>query len=289
MGHFKFNALIRNVLPIMIGTAIYAFGLHYFVISNELMEGGVTGIALLLNYSLGFPMSVTTLVLNIPLFIIGWKIFGKHAMSYTILGTVSLSFFLWVMEWLIHRGWIIPFAAPHDYFLATLYAGLTIGAGLGIVFRFGGTTGGIDIVARIVSKLKGWSLGQFILLFDTLVIAASLLYIPLEKVLYTLVAVFIASRMIDFIQEGAFAAKSVTVVSDDASRLSDVITREIDRGATIFPAKGAYSKQNKEVVYCVVYRHELRRLISLIRHTDPQAFIIVNDVQDVLGEGFKAE
>lgn len=289
MHQYIIKALFRSILPIMLGTAIYAFGLHYFVIPNELMEGGITGIALLFNYSMSLPLSLTTLVLNIPLFIIGLKMFGRHAMLYTILGTLSLSSFLWVMELLIRIGWIIPFRAPHDYFLTTLYAGLTLGTGLGIVFRFGGTTGGVDILARIGSKLKGWSMGQVILLMDTIVIGASIFYIPKEKVLYTLVVVFIASRVIDFIQEGAYAAKAFTIISDLAPQMAEIITKEIDRGVTLFPAKGAFSKQPKEVIYCVVYRHESRRLRSLVRSIDPKAFIIINDVQDVLGEGFKLE
>lgn len=289
MDQNTIKSFFRNVLPILLGTAIYAFGLHYFVISNKLMEGGITGIALLLNYSLSLPPSITTLLLNIPLFIIGWKIFGKNSMMYTILGTISLSFFLWVMEFFIHRGWIVPFTAPQDYFLATLYAGVTLGTGLGIVFRFGGTTGGVDIIARIANKARGWSMGQIILLFDVFVIGSSLFYIPKEKVLYTLVAVFIASRIIDFIQEGAYAAKAFTIISNMAPQMAEAITREIDRGVTLFQAKGAYSKQAKEVVYCVVYRHETRRLKALVRRLDPKAFIIINDVQDVLGEGFKLE
>ncbi|MEB3101289.1 YitT family protein [Ferviditalea candida] len=279
---------IMNLIPIVIGTAIYAFGLHYFVISNELMEGGITGIALLLNYSLSFRPSYTTLFLNIPLFVIGWRMFGGKAMFYTILGTLSLSFFLWIMEILIQRGWLIPFTTQ-DYLLAALYAGVTLGAGLGIVFRFGGTTGGSDILARIGQSLKGWSMGQVILFFDAAVIALSLFYIPREKVLYTLVTVFISSKVIDFIQEGAYAAKAFTIISDRTETIADAITRDLDRGITLFPAKGAYSKKQKEVVYCVVYRHEMRRLRALVKEMDPNAFMIISDVHDVLGEGFKSE
>ncbi len=276
-----------NLVAIALGTAIYAFGLHYFVISNEFMEGGITGIALLLNYVLSIPPSITTLVLNIPLFFIGWKAFGKEAMYYTIFGTLSLSFFLWVMEIIIRKGWIHPFTATQDYFLATLYAGVTIGAGLGLVFRYGGTTGGSDILARLGHKLKGWSVGQVILIIDVIVIGSSLLYIPKEKVLYTLVAVFIASRLINSITEGAYAAKAFTIITDFAERLADAITKEMDRGVTLFPARGAYSKKDKEVVYCVVYRHEIRRMRELIKSVDPSAFIIIDEVHDVLGEGFK--
>lgn len=283
----RFADRFTNVLAITIGTAIYAFGLHYFVISNELMEGGVTGISLLLKYVLNVPPSISTLLCNIPLFYLGWRNFGKGPMLYTIYGVVSLSFFLWVMEILIRMNWLMPFHTTQDYFLATLYAGITLGTGLGLVFRFGGTTGGSDILARIGHKKKGWSVGQVILIIDVIVIGSSILYLPKEKVLYSLVAVFVTSRIIDYISEGAYAAKAFTIISEEAVSLAESITKELDRGVTLFPARGAYSGNNKEVVYCVVYRHETRRLRELIHAIDPRAFIIIGEVHDVIGEGFK--
>ncbi len=283
------RSFAAKVIFILLGTAIYSFGLHYFVIANELMEGGITGIALLLHYSAGFRPSWTTLVMNIPLFLIGWRFFGKNAMYYTVLGTFSLSFFLWMMEYSIAKGWIVPFHSSQDILLAALYAGVTLGIGLGLVFRAGGTTGGADIIARIGWKITGRSMGQVILLFDAAVIGLSVFYIPLEKVLYTLVAVFIASRVIDFIQEGAYAAKAFTIITDRPAEVAESITDTIDRGVTLFSAKGAYSKQKKEVVYCVVYRHEVQRMKNLVRKIDPKAFMIISDVHDVLGEGFKLE
>ncbi|QHT63885.1 YitT family protein [Paenibacillus lycopersici] len=281
--------MLRTMLPVMLGTAIYAFGLHYFLLPNQLMEGGVTGIAILLNYALGWPLSISTLVLNIPLFIIGWRILGKAHIGYSVFGAVSLSVFLALMEKLIALGWIEPFRTSNDYILAVLYAGVTLGAGLGIVFRFGGTTGGVDIVARIASKLKGWSMGQVILTLDIVIIGLSLLYIPKEKVLYTLVAVFIASKLIDFIQEGAYAAKEFSIVTERGDEIGRTITTEMERGVTLFPAKGAFSGKAKQVVYCIVARHEVRMLKSIVRRIDPRAFIVINDVHDVLGEGFKEE
>jgi uncharacterized membrane-anchored protein YitT (DUF2179 family) len=287
MPSIRFTDRMTSLLAITLGTAIYAFGLHYFVISNELMEGGVTGISILLNYVFGIPLSISTLVLNIPLFYLGWRMFGKDSMFYTIYGVISLSFFLWIVEWLIRYKWIMPFQTTQDYFLATLYAGVTLGAGLGLVFRYGGTTGGSDIAARIGHKLRGWSMGQVILYIDVIVIGVSLFYIPKEKVLYSLVAVYISSRMIDYITEGAYAAKAFTIISDHAEQLASTISKELNRGVTLFPAKGAYSGQSKEVVYCVIYRQESRRLREIIKGIDPTAFIIIDEVHDVVGEGFK--
>lgn len=280
---------LRSLFPIGLGTAIYAFGLHYFIIPNRLMEGGITGLALLFNYIFHIPLSITTLVINIPLFYIGWKFFGKQSMLYTIFGTVSLTFFLWVMEWIINRGWLVPFRTQQDYFLVTAYAGLTLGVGLGIVFRYGGTTGGTDIIARIVQQWKGWSMGQVILFIDALVIGSAIFFIPKEQILYTFVAVFITSKVIDIIIEGAYAAHALMIITDHADQVVNAITLHTDRGATLIPALGGFSKKSKNIVYCVVYRQELKRLKDLVRSVDPRAFIIINEVHDVLGEGFKPE
>ncbi|GIP20078.1 YitT family protein [Paenibacillus sp. J22TS3] len=281
--------LTKTILPILLGTAIYAFGLLYFIIPNKLMEGGVTGITILLKYAFSISPSLSTLVLNIPLFLLGWKVLGSRQIVYSGIGIGSLTFFLWLFEQLIRKGWIIPFQTEHDYILIALYAGVTLGAGLGLVFRFGGTTGGSDIIARICNRKYGWSMGQVILALDVIIIGASLLYIKKEQILYTLVAVFIASKVIDFIQEGAYSAKAFTIISDYAPDIADLITKEMERGVTLIPAVGAYSKQAKHMAYCVVGRQEIRRLTQIAKSVDPRAFIIINDVHDVHGEGFKED
>ncbi|ANE47948.1 membrane protein [Paenibacillus swuensis] len=287
MRHSLADNIFKTLLPIMLGTALYAFGLHYFIIPNQLMEGGVTGISILLSYAFDVPTSVSTLLFNIPLFILGWRVLGRKSMMFTIFGTLSFTFFLWLMETIIDKQYIQPFYTEHDYILASLYAGVSVGGGLGIVFRAGGTTGGSDIIARILQKKRGFSMGQVILFFDALIIGLSLLYIPLERVLYTLVTVFIGSKIIDFIQEGAYAAKAFTIITNHGEKIADTITKDMDRGVTIIPATGAYSKQAKEVLYCVVSRQEIRRVKEIVHEIDHSAFVIINDVHDVLGEGFK--
>ena len=280
---------VKSWSLIVAGTAIYAFGLQYFILPNMLMEGGVTGIAVLLNYAADLPVYLTSLLINLPLFLLGWRQLGKSAMVYTLAGTVLLSVFLWIAERLVEEGWLTPFRSQQDFILVVLYAGVTLGAGLGLVFRGGGTTGGVDIVARIVHRLRGWSMGQIILTLDVLILGISLLFIPKEKVLYTLVSVFIASKVIDFIQEGAYAAKAFTILCKEPEKLAAEITRELDRGVTLYPAVGGFSKEPKTVVYCVVSRFEIRKLKSLVRLHDKRAFIVINDVHDVLGEGFREE
>lgn len=287
MNSSKLINIGKTTAPILLGTAVYAFGLLYFIVPNQLMEGGVTGITILLNYAFNIPIFLTTLVLNLPLFLLGWKILGSNQIIYTGIGIGALTFFLWVFEALIDAGLLVPFTTEHDFILASLYAGVTLGAGLGIVFRYGGTTGGVDIVARILGRKFGWSMGQIILVVDIIIIGAALLYIPREKILYTLVTVFIASKIIDFIQEGAYAAKAFTIISDEAPQIAELITTEMERGVTLIPAIGAYSKQAKHMVYCIVARQEIRQMSQLVKSVDPRAFIIISDVHDVQGEGFR--
>lgn len=279
----------KTILPILVGAAVFAFGILYFIIPNKLMEGGVTGITLLLNYAFSISPSLSTLILNIPLYLLGWKVLGGRQMIYTGIGIGALTFFLWLFERMIKARWIEPFATEHDILLAALYAGVTLGAGLGIVFRFGGTTGGSDIIARILNRRYGWSMGQIMLGIDVIIIGTSLLYIPKEKILYTLVAVFIASKVIDFIQEGAYSGKAFMIISDHANEIASIITKDMERGVTIIPAIGAYSQQAKYVAYCVVSRQEIRRLQQIVKSVDPRAFMIISEVQDVHGEGFREE
>lgn len=280
---------LKTWLMMALGAAIYAFGIDYFILPNLLMEGGVTGITVLLQYAANLPPSVTTIVLNLPLFIVGWRKLGRESMIYTIGGTVMLSLFLWVWEQIIHLGWIVPFKTSQDFILVVLYAGVTLGAGLGLVFRSGGTTGGVDIIARIVHRWRGWSMGQIILAMDIVILGSALIFIPKEKVLYTLVSVFISSRVIDFIQEGAYAAKAFNILCKEPEKLAAIITQELERGVTLLPAIGAYSGTNRMMLYCVVSRFEIRKLKSLVRQHDRQAFIVIADVHDVLGEGFRDE
>jgi uncharacterized membrane-anchored protein YitT (DUF2179 family) len=280
---------VRSWCLLVVGTALYAFGLQYFIIPNLLMEGGVTGVAILLNYAFHLPVYLTSLLINLPLFLLGWRQLGKDAMIYTFVGTLLLSLFLWIAETLVKNGWLTPFTTEKDFILVVLYAGVTLGTGLGLVFRAGGTTGGVDIVARIVYRLRGWSMGQIILTLDVLILGISLLIIPKEKVLYTLVSVFIATKIIDFIQEGAYAAKAFTIMCHTPDKLAQDIARELERGATLMPARGGYSGDHVTVVYCVVSRFEIHKLKSLVRLHDPRAFIVISDVHDVLGEGFRDE
>ncbi|NKE04865.1 MULTISPECIES: YitT family protein [Mesobacillus] len=272
----------KNIFFILLGAAIFSFGLVHFNMQNNLAEGGFTGITLLLYFVFGWSPSITNLLLNLPLFFIGWKLLGRNVFIYTIIGTVGVSIFL-----AIFQKYQIQMPLYEDLFLAALFAGVFIGIGLGIIFRYGGTTGGVDIIARLAQKYFGWTMGRTMFMFDFGVITLSLLtYLNYREAMYTLVVVFVGARVIDFMQEGAYAARGAMIISENNEEIAAKIMKEMDRGVTSLKAVGSYTKAERDVLYCVVAKNEIVRLKSVINSVDPHAFVSVTVVHDVLGEGF---
>ncbi|MCL2823931.1 MAG: YitT family protein, partial [Polyangiaceae bacterium] len=215
----------RNLFGILVGAAIMGFGINAFNLANDLAEGGVTGIAILLKLAFNWDPGFVTLAINIPLFFIGAKVLGRSSLFHTIFGTVAVSCFLWLFG---------SFRFPvDDKLLASLFAGIGVGAGLGIIFRYGGTTGGIDIIARIINKRFGWTMGRTMFAADVVVLLISLVHLSLQQVMYTAVAVFVGARLIDFVQEAAYAARAVLVVSESGREISKDIMGQLGRGVTI--------------------------------------------------------
>ncbi|RYM06362.1 YitT family protein [Sporolactobacillus sp. THM7-7] len=278
----KWDIEMKNVLLILFGSALYGFGLANFNMKNQLAEGGITGITLILYNLFSIDPSLSNIILNIPLFLAGWKFFRKNEFIYTLIGTFSLSFFLFLFQHLI----TFDFVLKHDLFLAALFAGVFIGGGLGIIFRYGGTTGGSDIVARITFQKYGWTMSKTMFVLDATVIILSSVYLDYRQLMYTLVAVFVGARMIDFIQKGAYAGKAVMIFSKKSDEISRQIIRSLDRSVTWIEGKGGYTGRRIHVLYCVVSRNEVFRLKNLVHRIDPNAFVTVNDVHEVLGEGF---
>lgn len=274
---------LKNVFYILLGAAIMSFGLVYFNMENNLADGGFTGITLILFFIFNFDPAYTNLLLNIPLFFIGWKVLGRNSFIYTLIGTISLSLFLFIFQ----RYRFLEIPLHDDMTLVALFAGVFIGVGLGIVFRFGGTTGGVDIIARLGFKYYGWSMGKTMFMFDAAVITSSLIfYLDYREAMYTLVAVFISAKVIDFMQQGAYSGKAAFIISEKSQEISSCILKQMDRGVTVLKGTGSFSGADKEILYCVVSRNELIRLKTIIEKVDPHAFVTVNDVQDVIGEGF---
>ena len=271
-----------NIIGIMFGAAIFSFGFVHFNMQSQLGEGGFSGITLILYFMLNWDPAVMNLILNIPMFVVGWKLLGRKSFIYTLIGTLSVSFFLKLFQ--IYEFQV---GLEDDKLLAALFAGVFVGIGLGIVFRFGGTTGGVDIIARLANKYIGWSMGKTMFIFDVFVILASwATFLDARSVMYTLVAVYVGGRLIDFVQEGAYAAKGALIISQSHEEIADMISTKMERGVTVFSAHGHYTKNNQPVIYCVVGRNEIVRLKSIAMAIDPHAFVSIIDVHDVAGEGF---
>jgi uncharacterized membrane-anchored protein YitT (DUF2179 family) len=269
---------VRNLLGILLGSALMGLSINYFNLANRLAEGGVTGVAILLKLALDIDPGLTTLLLNIPLLIVGWKVLGRLSLIYTIYGTACVSFFLWLFG---------RFRLPlDDILLAALFAGTGVGVGLGLVFRYGGTTGGVDIIARILHKYAGWKIGRTMLAADLLVIASSLVYLTPQQAMYTAVAVFVGARVVDFVQDAAYSARAAILVSDRGPEIAERIMEEMGRGVTLLHGMGGWSGQEKQVIYAVVGRSETVRLKNLILAIDPAAFVSFSEASEVLGEGF---
>ena len=227
---------LKNVIFILIGSAIMSFGLVYFNMENNLADGGFTGITLILFFIFNIDPAYSNLLLNIPLFIIGWKILGRNSFIYTLIGTIGVSIALFIFQ----RFRFVSIQLHDDMTLVALFAGVFIGVGLGIVFRFGGTTGGVDIIARLGYKYLGWSMGKTMFIFDAAVITSSLIYLNYREAMYTLVAVFIAAKVIDFMQQGAYSGKAAFIISDKTPQIASCILKEMDSGATILKGKGSF-------------------------------------------------
>lgn len=272
---------IRDIAVIIIGTCIYGFGLVYLNIPNELAEGGVTGITLILRALWQIDPAYSTLILNIPIVIIGGKILGRRSFIYTIIGTSGLSFWLWIWQ-------RVPLLIDlhHDLLIVALLAGLITGIGSGIVYKVGGTTGGVDVLARILEKNFGITVGRSLLLFDVFVLLLSLTYIDLPRMIYTLIFSYVFSRVIDSILDGGYSAKGILVISNHSKEIAPVLMNQLERGVTFFKGEGAYSGKDKDIIYMVVSSRELSEVKRIIYAIDEQAFLSVINVHEVEGEGF---
>jgi len=273
---------LKPIIIIIIGTLIFGFGIIHFNLQNGLAHGGFTGITLLLYYLFEINPSLSNLLLNIPLFLIGYKLFGRLMLIYSLIGTVCLSISLRFFE----LNPVTQLPLQDDLILVAIFAGVFTGTGLGMIFLAGGTTGGVDILARLANKYFGMSLGRFMFSFDVVVISVSLIHLSLTQAMYTLVTVFVAGRVIDFIIEGASAAKSTMIISSKTDELSKAIIQQMSRGSTVLTGKGSFTSDERSVLYCVVHRNELVQLKNLIHDVDPYAFFSINDVREVSGEGF---
>nr|WP_244499396.1 YitT family protein [Terribacillus halophilus] len=269
---------LRDLVFLIAGSFLFALAVNIFAIPSELGEGGVTGITIILFYALGWAPSVMNLILNGLLLIIGYRFLDKQTVFYTIIVILLNSFFLHLTE-----NWEI---ASDQVLVNAVFGGVFAGVGIGLVLKVGGTTAGTAILARLANKYLDWNTSFALLFFDLIVVAASWFIIGTEKLLITVIMLYIATKVMEFVIEGLNPKKAVFIISNQKDMIAQTISTQLDRGVTLLEGRGYYTQNQKEILYVVINKQELLPLKKIVRSIDTKAFITLYDVRDVFGEGF---
>ena len=265
---------------IIVGATLVGIGVNLFFVPNQVVSGGVTGIAILLHYAFGTPVGLVTLILNLPLLAIGWKwAGGMKFLARTAVAVVVLSLTIDLTG---------PYLTPPtaDRLLVICYGGLLDGLGLGLVFRGRGTTGGTDVIARIIHRFLGLGIGQTLLLLNIAIFAAAAFQFGAEAVMVALALAFISSRVLDTVQAGFSLSRQAMIITDNPNDIRDTIFSNLNRGVTMIEAQGGFTGKPRPIIYVVVGAHEVGRLKLRVAEVDPNAFVAISSAQEVFGEGF---
>lgn len=270
---------------ITIGTALIAFSVASIYDPSGFVTGGFSGLAIIVKQLTaelvpgGVPLALTNLILNIPVFLIAIRLKGWNYIVKTLFGTVMLSFWLGVLP-------VIPIAEG-DFLLTALYGGIVMGAGIGLVFLSQATTGGTDLIAAIIQHFwRHYSIADIMQVIDAVIVLAGAYLFGIQMVLYAVISIYLVSKISDGIIEGLKFSKAAFIITSKPDEVSRILMDDLSRGVTGLSAKGMYSGQKKNMLFCVVSRKEIVRLKELTLSLDPDAFVIVTDVREVLGEGF---
>lgn len=281
--NINLKSLAIDVLFALVGSFVYSAAVRMFIDPNHISVGGLTGLGSVLNYLLHFPIGLSVLAMNVPLFLLSWKKLGRSFFFKTLFATVVISLMLDATAFL-------P-TFLENKLLAAVAGGVCAGAGLGIIFSRGMATGGTDLLAKLI---KGWfrgvSYGKVILIADgVILVIAAIAYRDPWSILYSAITVWLSSTVIDTILNGMERAKSVSIITNRKEEVLQGILQDVNRGATVWNAEGGYTKAGKDVILVVVRSYELFQLKRTVRMADPEAFMIVSDATEVLGNGFQRE
>lgn len=274
----KKKKVVRHIIKyflIFIGTILAAAGLEFFIIPNRMIDGGIVGISIMLSYLTKIPLGVLTFAFNLPFLFFGYKQIGKTFVISSLFANASLSF--WVS--IFHP---IP-GLTQDMLLAAVFGGIILGVGVGITLRYGGSLDGTEIVALIFSKKSPFSVGQIVMFFNLFILSSAGLLFGWDKAMYSLIAYFIAYKVIDITIDGLEEEKAAYIISDNWKEIGEAITARLGRGVTFLKGKGGYTMDDKTVIYSVVTRLEVAKLKTIIQDLDENAFVTINDVTDVMG------
>jgi uncharacterized membrane-anchored protein YitT (DUF2179 family) len=275
---------IANLALVLTGSVIMGIGYSLFLIPHHFVPGGVSGIAMIVNYFTRLPLGVMIMVLNIPVFIVGIRIMGRRYGLRSLLGMVVSSMLIDFFHEVVGLK-----SATDNAILAAIYGGFMLGVGLGLVFRGRASTGGSDILGQILNRWTGMSVGIAIMLIDFFIISASgVAFQQLEAPLYGYIVLFISSRVIDMILEGWNYTKLVIITSTKTEEIQDFILTTLDRSGTALRSRSLFLNREGETIITVIHRKQLADLKQYVKSIDPDAFVIINDTYAVLGKGFKA-
>ena len=265
---------------IILGGAIGGISFNVFLIPHKLLSGGVSGIALILKYIFDLNPGVLIFVFNIPIFLAGYKFVDREFIILSLIGMTAFSVSIDMFSLLRNVIYI------DDTLLSCLYGGVLNGIGMGIVFRNRASQGGIDIIAVIVKKYFSMNLGSTSLIINFGIVAVASVFYGLKLAMYTLVSMYVASAVLDRVQQGFGRSKSVMIITDNEQQVADAILQTLDRGVTYLEGEGAYTKNKKRVIYCIVTLNQLSKLKQIVSEADSNAFMTVSDTSEVLGHGF---
>ncbi|ABR50219.1 protein of unknown function DUF161 [Alkaliphilus metalliredigens QYMF] len=281
----KKEKYIMDYLGITIGVALMALGLVFFLEPNTIAPGGVTGLAIIIQKITGIPIDVTNLVINIPLFIAGIMLLGKAFGAKTAYATIMLSAFIRFFIIIFNQSTLFT----DDLLLSAIYGGVIMGAGIGLVFRTGGTTGGTDLAGAMINKfIPSLSIAKLMMILDLIIVAAAgIVEKRLETALYSVIALYTVVKVADFIVEGLSYSKAFYIISNKPDEIGRKIMQEIGRGVTALEGRGLYTGNKREVLMCVVNRAQVTKVKKIVHEIDDKAFIMMTTIHEVLGEGFK--
>lgn len=277
------TSLIIDISAYIAGGSIYAVAINSFTAPNNIAPGGASGAAIVLNYLYNIPIGILTIIINMPLFIIGFFKLGKKGVLKSFIVMVLSSIIIDITE-----PFLPVFSGNH--LLAAIYGGVLIGFGLSLIFMRDATTGGTDLAARLIQQsAPHMTMGRLIMFIDLIIVAISaFVYREMESALYAIITIYVTGQIIDGIMYGMGSGKFIFVITSKYEQLSQAIMDKLQRGVTLLEAKGAYTGKPQKVIMCAVRKPEAFKIRRLINHIDPDAFIIIGEAGEILGEGFKS-
>ncbi|KPL58946.1 hypothetical protein AM506_14540 [Rossellomorea vietnamensis] len=271
--------VVKRAFLITIGAVIMAVGLEIFLVPNQVIDGGIVGVSIMLSHITGIKLGIFIFILNIPFFFIGYKQIGKTFAFSTLYGIIILS---------ISTTFLHPVAAfTQDILLASLFGGIVLGIGVGIVIRYGGSLDGTEILAILSSKRLPFSVGEIIMFVNLFILASAGFVFSWDRAMYSLLAYYVAFKLIDITIKGLDESKSVWIISENYEEIGDALLHRLGRGVTYLKGEGAFSGDDKKVIFCVITRLEEAKLKDIVAEHDPSAFLAIADIAEVRGGRFK--